>query len=109
MSLKKKCGLSFEANPNPLEKVVTEYVDIDTNHCVPLFILASYARDVEDDPIVSDGYYERLERKVLTFWDSLEHEHKEKLAVDSANANVSVVEFPSGVQACLDEIKEAYK
>ena len=39
--------------------------------------MAAYAYYVEDRPILSDSIYDRLAKKMLEYWDIIDHFHKD--------------------------------
>ena len=42
---------------------------------VPWYLMTSYAYYVEDNPLVSDGAFDRLAKTMIKNWDKIEHFH----------------------------------
>lgn len=65
---------------------------------IPWYLMASYAYYVEDDPILSDGLFDALAKRMLECWNSLEHFHKHLITEDDLKAGTLLNrDFPSRV------------
>lgn len=90
-----------------MNKMCVDLVDTNMNLSVPWYLMASYAYYVMDDPIMTDGAYDRLARKMLEHWDSIEHEHKHYISVDMLKGGTYIGEYPSKVEGAVKTLKEA--
>ena len=75
---------------------------------VPWYLMASYAYYVEDDPILSDAQFDRLAKRMLESWDSIEHIHKEYIKEDYLKAGTYLGEYPSRIQGAIEELRKIY-
>lgn len=56
-----------------------EVCDRDPNKRVAWWIMAAWAYDVTDDPILSDACFDELVRDLDQQWETITHRHKELL------------------------------
>ena len=92
-----------------LDKELSDFIRGNINLCVPWYILACYAYYEEDDPILSDGSFDRLTRKMIDNWEDIEHIHKEYISLDMLNASTYIGEYPSRAKGGLDALRDAFK
>ncbi len=86
---------------NRFEEIITDNV----NMTVPFYIMASYAYYEEDDPILSDAFFDKLANKILKEWDNITHYHKHLLSKELLEAGSFLGEYPSIVKGALKNIK----
>ena len=96
-------------NKENLDKELTDTIDKNINMSVPWYLMASYAYYEEDDPILSDATFDRLTRKMVSEWEKIKHEHKDKITLDMLNAATYIGEYPSKVEGGLKSLRGAYK
>lgn len=87
------------------DKDCLDVVDDNLNMSVPWYLMASYAYYEEDRPILSDSVFDRLARKILEFWDIIDHLHKDYLNEDMLKAGTFMGEYPSRVKFALQELR----
>lgn len=87
------------------DKDCLDVVDDNLNMSVPWYLMASYAYYEEDRPILSDSVFDRLARKILEFWDIIDHLHKDYLNEDMLKAGTFIGEYPSRVKFALQELR----
>lgn len=92
-----------------IEKACCEIVDNNINMTVPWYLMAAYAYYEEDNPILSDSTFDRLAKKILDNWDTIEHLHKDYLTKDMLEAGTYIGEYPSRVKGAVDDIKYTYR
>lgn len=92
-----------------LDKEVTDLIDANINLCVPWYLMACYAYYEEDDPILTDNYFDRLTRRMIENWEKIEHQHKDKITLDMLNASTYIGEYPSRVKGGLHAVRDAFK
>ena len=68
-------------------------------HPISLYMMASYAYYVEDNPILTDSEYDTLANEILEDWENLEHPHKCLLTKDMLEAGTYLGEYPSIVKS----------
>lgn len=83
------------------ETVATKRISENPNLMVPFYIMASYAYYVEDSPIFSDGFYDKLAKKILKNWDTIEHYHKHFLDKDALDAGSYLGDYPLIIQGAV--------
>lgn len=87
------------------DKDCLDVVDDNLNMAVPWYLMASYAYYEEDKPILSDSVFDRLARKILEFWEVIDHLHKDYLNEDMLRAGTFIGEYPSRVKFALQELR----
>ena len=87
------------------DKDCLDVVDDNLNMAVPWYLMASYAYYEEDRPILSDNVFDRLARKILEFWEVIDHLHKDYLNEDMLRAGTFMGEYPSRVKFALQEFR----
>lgn len=87
------------------DKDCLDVVDDNLNMSVPWYLMASYAYYEEDRPILSDSVFDRLARKILEFWEVIDHLHKDYLNEDMLKAGTFIGEYPSRVKFALQELR----
>jgi len=89
-----------------VERIITNRITANTNMLVPLYLMLSYAYYVQDDPIASDGFYDKLARKLLKEYDNIEHRHKHHISKDALEAGSFLGEYPSIVEGALKDFRK---
>jgi hypothetical protein len=82
-------------------------VDVNINMTVPWYLMASYAYYVEDNPILSDEYFDRISQKMIKNWSAIDHMHKHLINLDMLEAGTYLGEYPSMVKGALAEIRKS--
>jgi len=80
-------------------------VDDNINMAIPWYLMASYAYYEEDDPILEDNTFDRLARKILEFWDIIDHYHKDVLNEDMLRAGTFSGEYPTRIKYALQSLR----
>jgi NAD-dependent DNA ligase len=80
-----------------VERIITSRITKNPNMLVPYYLMLSYAYYEQDDPIASDGFYDKLARKLLKEYDNIEHYHKHI---------ISKGEYPGIVEGALNDFKK---
>jgi len=92
-----------------IEKACSDICDDNINMLVPWYIMAAYAYYEQDNPILEDVFFDRMARRLLENWGSIEHFHKDYLNTDMLKAGTYIGEYPSRVKGALDEIRSTYR
>lgn len=90
-----------------LDKEFMDITDKNSNMLVPWFLMAAYAYYVQDDPILSDSTFDRMCRKMLDEWDTIEHMHKDMITKSELESGTFLGEYPSRVEGAIKQLKEA--
>ena len=87
------------------DKDCMDNVDDNINMAIPWYLMASYAYYEEDDPILEDNTFDRLARKILEFWDIIDHYHKDVLNQDMLRAGTFSGEYPTRIKYALQSLR----
>lgn len=88
------------------DKICMDSIGDNVNMMVPWYLMASYAYYEQDDPILSDGMYDRLARRLLENFEEIEHMHKHLITEDDLRAGSLLIdEYPSMVKGAVDNIR----
>ena len=85
-----------------------DVIETNFNMCVPWYLMAAYAYYVEDDPILSDAFFDRLAKKMLDKWDEVCHYHKDSITRADLEAGSFLGEYPSRVEGGLKTLRGTY-
>lgn len=78
------------------------------NMMVPWYLMAAYAYYKEDDPILSDYFFDDMSKTMLEVWDDITHYHKHLINTDDLTAGSYLGEYPSIVEGALRDIRSSY-
>ena len=87
------------------DKHCGDLIDDNLNMTVPWYLMSAYAYYVEDRPILSDSYFDRLAKKMIDNWDNIEHMHKEVISMDMLQAGTFLGEYPSRGKYALQDLR----
>jgi len=88
-----------------LDKQAQEIFDSNINMMVPWYLMASYAYYQEDDPILSDHFFDNMGKVMLDKWDSIEHFHKHLIGTMDLVAGTYLGEYPKRVIGGLEDLR----
>ena len=91
-----------------LDLEAMELVDGCIHSCVPIYILAKYAEDIENDPILSERYLKNLSKKMLDKWSEMVHNHKHLISESDLKNLAFTGEYPRHTVIGLDQLRAAY-
>ena len=83
-----------------------QLIEDNINMTVPYYLMASYAYYVQDDPIFTDGFYDKLSKLILDNWDKITHRHRDVLNQDNLAAGSFLGEYPSIVEGALASLRK---
>ena len=83
-------------------------VDSNPNMLIPWYIMASYAYYIQDDPLLSDGSFDRLCTRLLEQYDNIEHQHKDFLDKDALRAGTYLGEYPTRIPDTVKQLRREY-
>jgi len=85
-----------------------ELADGCISSTVPIYIMAQYAKNIEENPILSESYLKKLSKKMLDNWTEIVHNHKQLISEqDLLNAEFSG-EYPKYIQSGVDQLRYVY-
>ena len=87
------------------DKMCFDTIETNINMTVPWFLMAAYAYYIEDDPILSDAQFDRLVKRMIEHWDTIEHRHKELITLDQLKAGTYLGEYPSQIAGAVKQIR----
>lgn len=88
-----------------IDKIMREVTEKNLNMTVPWYLMTSYAYYVEDNPLVSDGAFDRLAKTMLEQWDNIDHFHKDHIKVDDLKAGTFLGEYPTRVPDAVKNVR----
>ena len=87
------------------DKVAQDKIDDNINLTVPWYLMAAWAYYEEDNPILSDGYFDNLSRKIMIHWDEINHMHKDFISKDDLEAGSFLGKYPSRVEGAVKTLR----
>ena len=75
------------------------------NMMVPWYLMAAYAYYEQDNPILSDSFFDDLAKTLLAVWDDVEHRHKQYITTDMLNAGTYVGKYPGIVEGAVEQLR----
>jgi len=81
-------------------------IDAKPNLLVAWYLMASYAYYIEDDPILSDGFFDHICKELLAKWDTIEHMHKHLFTKEDLEAGTCLIrEYPGMVSGGVGALR----
>jgi len=81
--------------------------DKNPNMLVPYYLMHSYLYYKEDSPIISDGEYDSICKRLHSEWDNVEHFHKHLIDKEMLIAGTGyTLEYPNRVIDAAKLLKE---
>ena len=87
------------------DKVAQDKIDDNINLTIPWYLMAAWAYYEEDNPILSDGYFDNLSRKIMIHWDEINHMHKDFISKDDLEAGSFLGKYPSRVEGAVKTLR----
>ena len=84
-------------------------IDKNENMTIPYYLMSSYAYYKDDDPILTDGAYDALAKRILENFMFITHHHKDLIKLDDLSAGSYLGEYPSIVIGALENLREKFK
>jgi NAD-dependent DNA ligase len=78
----------------------------NVNMMVPWYLMAAYAYYKQDDPILSDKFFDDMAKTMLDIWDEIEHFHKHLINKDDLAAGTYLGEYPERVKGGLEDLRK---
>ena len=89
-----------------LDKRAQELFDSNINMMVPWYLMAAYAYYKEDDPILSDQFFDNMSKVMLDKWDEINHFHKDLIGTMDLVAGSYLGEYPERVKGGLESLRD---
>jgi len=75
---------------------------------IPWWIMAAYAYDQQDDPIISDDLFDKIAVDIDKNWDIITHHHKERLDRSLLKSSLAINgNWPSNVAGSIAQLKKS--
>ena len=87
------------------DQYAAEIFSRNINMMVPWYLMAAYAYYEQDNPILSDSFFDDLAKTLLVVWDDVEHRHKQYISQDMLNAGTYIGKYPSIVEGAVNELR----
>ena len=85
------------------------FFDKNINLMVPWYLMAAYAYYKEDDPILSDYFFDNMAKVMLDKWNEIEHFHKHLIGPMDLVAGTYLGEYPNRVIDGLHHLRPINK
>ncbi len=76
------------------------------NMMVPYYLMASYAYYKQDNPIMSDSFFDSMSQTMIACWDDIEHFHKHLIDLEDLKAGTYLGEYPSRIDGGLKSLRK---
>ena len=87
-----------------LDDYAAEIFADNINMMVPWYLMAAYAYYKQDEPILTDAFFDAMGKTMLERWDDINHYHKHLITVDDLAAGTYLGDYPSIVKGALEEM-----
>jgi hypothetical protein len=87
-----------------LDDYAAEIFADNINMMVPWYLMAAYAYYKQDEPILTDAFFDAMGKTMLERWDDINHYHKHLITVDDLQAGTYLGDYPSIVKGALEEM-----
>lgn len=76
------------------------------NMMIPWYLMAAYSYYEQDDPILSDGLFDGLAKRMLECWDDIDHWHKDLITTEDLEAGTLLARnFPERVKGAVKHLR----
>jgi NAD-dependent DNA ligase len=76
------------------------------NMMVPWYLMAAYSYYEKDDPILSDGLFDALAKRMLECWNDIDHWHKDLITTEDLEAGTLLARnFPERVKGAVKHLR----
>jgi hypothetical protein len=90
------------------EKICLDITESNHNMLIPWYIMSAYAYYVEDDPIISDGMFDRICQRLLEDYVNVEHIHKKYIKKSTLESGTYLGEYPSRIEDVVRQLRRTY-
>ena len=106
-SKKSRRGSSAKTSQNTLfDEQCMDAIE-NPNMMVPWYLMASYAYYEQDQPILSDGLFDGLAKRMLECWDDIDHWHKELITQEDLQAGTLLTrDFPGRIKGAVAHLRK---
>lgn len=87
------------------DKYAQKIIDDNPNMMVPWYLIAAYAYYVEDEPVVSDRFYDQLAEDLLLNYRFINHFHKHYITEDMLKAGTYLGDYPSIIEGAVRHLR----
>ena len=91
------------------DRYASKLIKNNINLMIPWYLMSSYAYYKEDNPIVSDAFYDNMCKQMIIKWDNIKHIHKEHISLDDLYAGTFLGKYPSIIKGALKEVRNKKK
>ena len=92
-----------------LDDYAAEIFADNINMMVPWYLMAAYAYYKQDEPILTDAFFDAMGKTMLERWDDINHRHKHLITVNDLEAGTYLGEYPSIIEGALEDVKTRNK
>jgi hypothetical protein len=92
-----------------LDDYAAEIFADNINMMVPWYLMAAYAYYKQDEPILTDAFFDAMGKTMLEVWDDIDHRHKHLITRDDLQAGSYLGDYPNIVEGAIEELKKMKK
>lgn len=92
---------------NNFDQHAAELFAENINMMVPWYLMASYAYYKQDDPILSDGFFDAMGTTMLERWADIEHYHKMYISKNDLKAGTYLGGYPNRIEGALRSLRKS--
>lgn len=92
-----------------LDQYAQEIINTNANMMVPWYLISAYAYYVEDDPVVSDQFYDQLAEDLLFNYRFIDHVHKKFITADMLRSGTYLGLYPSIIKGAVQHLRNKMK
>ena len=89
-----------------VQKLILTQITTNRNLLVPNYLICCYAYYNDDDPLVSDQFFDKLAVALAREWDELDHYHKAYLDIDMVKAATFTGQYPTIVEGAVEVMRK---
>lgn len=89
-----------------LDTYAQKIIDQNPNMMVPWYLISAYAYYVEDQPLVTDKFFDQLAVDLAFNYVFVQHVHKSYITMDMLKAGTYIGNYPSIVAGAVSDLRE---
>jgi hypothetical protein len=85
-----------------------QIIDTDVSLTVPWYIMVMYGRSEMDSEVISNSVLDKLVKRMLQYWNEIEHRYKEYLSEEDVRLGNPIKEYPGRTEQSVKVLLEIY-
>lgn len=92
-----------------IDHIARKKIDENINMSVPYYLMASMAYYKEDNPILTDTYFDELGKMMFDRWDEIERFHKHLISKEDLSAGTYLGEYNERIKGGLKSLRKEHR